>query len=113
MVERLTAADTVLFLDLPRRVCLWRVVKRRVLHRGQSRPDVAPGCPEQLDRAFLKYLWRWGRDNRPELMAQIEALHGEQAVVRLTSPREVAAFLGRISRSSLHERHAKGKDNGH
>src|SRR5215472_5760644 len=38
MDDRLTAADTILFLDLPRRICIWRVIRRRVLYRGQTRP---------------------------------------------------------------------------
>lgn len=46
---RLAAADTIVFLDLPRAVCLWRVLGRWPRHRGTARPDLAPGCPETLD----------------------------------------------------------------
>src|SRR6201995_1710403 len=41
---RLAACDTVVFLDLPRRVCIWRVLKRVLTYRDGSRPDMAEGC---------------------------------------------------------------------
>ncbi|MGH9126623.1 MAG: hypothetical protein ACRDZ8_18130 [Acidimicrobiales bacterium] len=50
---RLSRADTVVFLDPPRRVCLWRVVKRH----NRRRPD----CPDHV-RDGLGWLWlllRW------------------------------------------------------
>src|SRR5687767_2312220 len=46
--RRLAACDTVVFLDLPRTVCLWRAVKRRIVYRHGSRPDMTPGCNERL-----------------------------------------------------------------
>src|SRR5690242_2688376 len=53
---RLPRADTVIWLDYPRHVCLYRVLKRILLWRGRVRPDMAPGCPEKLDGAFLRYV---------------------------------------------------------
>src|SRR5213594_3446981 len=35
---RLASCDSVVFLDLPRRVCLWRIVKRHFRYRGRTRP---------------------------------------------------------------------------
>src|SRR4051794_905502 len=35
--RRLAACDTVIFLDLPRLVCLWRVIKRRWQYAGANR----------------------------------------------------------------------------
>ncbi len=50
---RLTAAGTIIFLDLPRMTCIWRVLKRSVQSRGRRRPDSALGCPERFNREFL------------------------------------------------------------
>ena len=43
---RLAACDTVVFLDLSRVLCLWRVVRRSVRFLGRVSPEMAPGCPE-------------------------------------------------------------------
>jgi adenylate kinase family enzyme len=40
---RLKACDTAIFLDFPRTVCLYRVIKRRLTYRNTSRPDMAEG----------------------------------------------------------------------
>lgn len=51
--QRLATCDTVVLLDLPPWLCLWRLIRRRFRHAGKSRPEMAPGCPERLDAAFL------------------------------------------------------------
>ncbi|HVF90708.1 MAG TPA: AAA family ATPase, partial [Blastocatellia bacterium] len=38
---RLQACDTVIFLDISRLICLWRVLKRLIKYRNRSRPDMA------------------------------------------------------------------------
>jgi len=62
---RLAAADTIIFLDLPPLLCLWRVGTRQIRYRGRTRPDMGPGCPERLTSFFLKYIWNYRRDRRP------------------------------------------------
>ncbi|WP_337956063.1 hypothetical protein [Alicyclobacillus herbarius] len=54
---RIQAADTVIFLDVPRRVCLWRVMKRVIRYHGQTRPDMGAHCPEKIDLEFFRYIW--------------------------------------------------------
>lgn len=43
---RILACDTVIFLDMPRIVCLWRVLKRLVLNWNRNRSDMADECRE-------------------------------------------------------------------
>jgi adenylate kinase family enzyme len=62
LAERIEAADTVVFLDVSRLICLWRVLKRITTYRGKTRPDMPDGCPERFDIAFL--LWIWNYPNR-------------------------------------------------
>jgi adenylate kinase family enzyme len=90
---RLAACDTVIFLDLPRALCLWRVLLRRLRFLGRTRPDMSPGCPERLTWEFLQWIWTYPSARRPKLLARLEALRGEKNVVVLRSRREVEAFL--------------------
>lgn len=94
---RLAACDTVLLLDLPPWVCMWRVLRRRWAHRGRHRPDMTPGCNEKLDVDFLWWIasYRWCR--RPSVMARLRkaAAAGVQVHV-LASPAAVEDFVARL-----------------
>ena len=93
MDDRLHEADTILFLDLPRLLCLFRVVKRRIRYHGVTRPDMHPGCEERLDRTFLKWIWTYPQVIRPDVLAQLAPLANEKRVLRLTSRHAVKRFL--------------------
>jgi adenylate kinase family enzyme len=91
--QRLAAADTIVFLDLPRVVCTWRILKRRLRHVGRSRPDVAPGCPEQLSWEFVHWVWTYPSRRRSGILRQLNALAPDKRVVILTSASEVRRFV--------------------
>ena len=91
--QRLAACDAVMFLDLPRLVCTWRVIKRVIRYYGRSRPDLAPGCPEQFSWAFLWWVWTYRSRRRPDVLRRLCELPATTRVEILRSPREVQAFL--------------------
>jgi adenylate kinase family enzyme len=90
---RFARADTVVFLDLPRRVCLWRIFRRRVEEARRPRRDLPDGCPEELDLEFTRWVWNYPSKNRPDILGRLAALGPDVAVHRLRSPREVGRFL--------------------
>lgn len=93
MPLRFEAADTILFLDLPRWICLSRVLKRWWRCKGKTRPDMGRGCPERLDVDFLRWIWNYRRANRLDVLRTIKQYQpGRKAIVFL-HPREVEGFL--------------------
>jgi adenylate kinase family enzyme len=90
---RLAAADTVIFLDLPRTLCIRRVVLRRIRFRGRSRPDMTPGCPERLTWEFLRWIWRYPVERRPGIQDRLARLRTDQRAIVLRSPSDVEEFL--------------------
>lgn len=96
MDRRLAACDTVVFLDLPRTVCLLRAARRRIAFHGRSRPDVPEGCNEQLPWKFVRWIWEYPKTRRPGILAKLDALRPDQRAVVLRSPAEVEAFLRSI-----------------
>lgn len=70
---RLPRADMVVWLRMPRLLCIARVLKRRILHSGRSRPEMAPGCPEKIDWEFLRYIWNFERTETPESARRLRA----------------------------------------
>ena len=91
--RRLAKCDTVVFLDLPRVVCLARVLKRRLQFRGRARPDMNPGCPERLSWEFLSWIWNYPVQKRPKILARLARLHPGQKSVVLTSQSEMDRFF--------------------
>jgi adenylate kinase family enzyme len=94
--RRLAACDTVVFLDLPRRVCLWRVLRRAARYRNRTRPDMAPGCPERFDLAFLLWIWSYPARTRPKVLRLLREGGEERKVVRLDSPKQVDRYLAQV-----------------
>jgi adenylate kinase family enzyme len=91
--QRLGACDTVIFLDVPRTVCLRRVLWRSLRYRGRSRPDMAPGCPERITLEFVRWIWEYPRKRRPGILQRLETLAAEKRVVILESTHAVERFL--------------------
>lgn len=90
---RIQKCDTVVFLDLSRWVCLWRIVKRVLRYRNDSRPDMAEGCPEKLDLEFLLWVWNYPRWTRPKVVRLCRERCAEKQIVWLRSRGEVERFL--------------------
>lgn len=90
---RLKACDTVIFMDLPRHLCVWRVLKRALRYRNRSRPDMAEGCNERLSLEFLLWIWNYGRRTRPKVLKLLESNQKEKEIIRLRSQSDVERFL--------------------
>lgn len=93
---RLDRAQVAVFVDLPRRVYLWRVIRRVLSQYGRTRPDLAPGCPERLDLSFLAFVWRFARSERPQVQAALAAAQDRVQVIRLGAPRDVSRLLAAL-----------------
>lgn len=95
---RLERADTVVFLDFPRVVCLWRVMKRRWMYRGRTRPDMAPGCPEKLDWGLIRFIWGYRKKSRPSVLQKLERHSGKKVYI-LRYPWHAQALLHNCSQT--------------
>lgn len=70
--RRFAEADRILYLDFPRRICLFRVLRRWRMYRGVTRPDMGEGCEEKVDLEFLRWVLRDGRT--PEKLAEFRGV---------------------------------------
>jgi len=95
---RLAKCDTVVFLDLSRVLCLWRIVKRFFLYRNGTRPDVAEGCREQLSLEFVSWVWNYPRRSRPKVVRLLREHGGEKKIFWLRSRSDVSRFLSQFER---------------
>ncbi|WP_046213585.1 DNA topology modulation protein [Paenibacillus wulumuqiensis] len=90
---RLREADTIIYLDYPTYISLFRAVKRRFQYKGRTRPDMAAGCEEKMDLKFAKWIWRYRRDQRPKILKKLDDLKDNKTIYIFTSPRQLERFL--------------------
>jgi adenylate kinase family enzyme len=99
---RLAVADTIFFLDIPRHICLGRVIVRMLRSFGRVRSDVAPGCRERLDGAFLRWVWTYPSQRRPAMVRRLEDVEGHLQVIWLRNASEVRTLLRTLSAERVH-----------
>ncbi|MEP6697056.1 MAG: TIGR03086 family metal-binding protein [Pseudonocardiales bacterium] len=91
---RLARADAVVLVDLPRLLCLSRVLRRWWRYRGSARPDMTPGCRERLTWAFVRWIWMYPHRSRPKLLAAVD--QAGVPLIRLRSPGAVDRWLATL-----------------
>jgi adenylate kinase family enzyme len=89
--------DAIVFFDLPRLVCLAGVVRRRLRHRNESRPDLPEGCSERLDWNFVRWIWDFPRESRPRILEALASRGPEVELVTITRRSHARAVLDPIS----------------
>lgn len=100
--NRAARADTMIWLDLPVGLRLWRVVKRTIRDYGKTRPDVAEGCTETFDAetvAFWKWIWQTRHSQRARL-ARLATANPHLTLYHLQSRAEVDDFLRGLRQTS-------------
>ena len=89
---RLERCDTVIYLDLPRWVCLTSWLGRVIKNWGTARPDMAEGCNEWFDPEMAKWIWKFNKQNRPRYLQMLSQLEGKRVYI-LRSRSAVKKFL--------------------
>jgi adenylate kinase family enzyme len=93
---RLEKCDAVIFLDLPRLLCIYRILKRVALYKKGSRPDMADGCDERFDWEFVKIVWNYPTRSKPKVEALLHRFESEKTIFRLHSQKEIEDFFVNI-----------------
>jgi adenylate kinase family enzyme len=100
---RLRQCDTIVFLDLPRFLCLWRIVKRFFVYRDGTRPDMAEGCREDLSFEFVSWVWNYPNRSRPKVIRLLQQYAAGKQIFRLRSRNEVKQFLANVKASQTNQ----------
>jgi len=90
---RVARAEAAIMLDFPRTLCLYRVLKRRLMYAWRPRPDMAPGCPEKVDREFIRWLWDYPTRSRPRVLQMLRSFGEAHPFVHLDRPHDVRVLL--------------------
>ena len=93
---RLQAADTIIFFDLSRWICIIRVLKRRFQYRNKKRTDMAEGCEERVSLEFMKWVWEYPEKQKPKILEKLRSLSNEKKIIILKSPKDVRDFVANV-----------------
>lgn len=93
---RLNAADTIIFLDIHRTICIYRAFKRLVQYRNKTRSDMGTGCEERFDLQFFKWIWEYPKSKRPAIVKRLDQLKKDKRVIIFKTPSEVQRFLKEV-----------------
>ncbi|MEX0350538.1 MAG: AAA family ATPase [Paracoccaceae bacterium] len=94
--NRLARADTLIWLDLPVGLRLWRVTKRMIRNRGQNRPDMAEGCIEGWHSEtveFYRFICRTRRTSRARLQQLFASARPDQQRFHFYRRAQVSTYL--------------------
>lgn len=93
---RVEHADTIIYLELPLHICLYRVVKRWLSNIGNTRADMGEGCKEKLDWAFIKFIYTTYYRRKKEMKERFRVYRTKRKVIVLKSRKEIEAYLQSI-----------------
>ncbi len=97
---RMKRADTIIYLELPLRVCLYRVITRFLKNLGKNRSDMGEGCTEKLDYPFLKFIITTYKSRKKKMRDRFQVFlkNGkDKKVYELKSKKEIREFLHNLA----------------
>lgn len=94
--RRMKEADMIIMMLFRRLDCLWRVSKRFRRYQNTTRPDMAEGCSEKLDREFVAWiLWEGRKKTDRKRFDDLKKKYPEKVVV-LKNQRQLDEFQGNL-----------------
>ncbi|MDN4618943.1 DNA topology modulation protein [Paenibacillus sp. PsM32] len=93
---RIGRADVIVFLDMPRWLCMYRIMKRRIQYHGRTRPDLNKDCPEKLDIGFIKWVWNYRKRNRVKTLEKLKQVKEHQNVVIIRNKKQLEEWIEQL-----------------
>ncbi|MDT9718609.1 DNA topology modulation protein [Paenibacillus sp. ClWae2A] len=96
---RIKKADLIIFLDMPRLLCSYRIIKRRIMYHNKTRPDMNAGCKEKLDWEFIKWVWNYRTRSRMNTIKELEQVKEHQQVIIIKTRKQVNELIERLAKN--------------
>lgn len=93
---RVEKADTIIYLELPLYVCLYRVITRWLKNIGRTRPDMGKGCKEKIDWDFIKFILTTYYPRKKSTFNRFKAFQSigeKKTIIMLKSKKEMNNYL--------------------
>jgi len=103
MDVRIPHANLIVWLQVPRRVSMYRVIMRSIKRnfRLEQRIDMADEFKEKLNREyweFLKFVWNFEKNSKPRITTALEHKAEDCRVVVIKNKKDKEALLKQLIR---------------
>ena len=96
---RLARADLVIYLDLPRLVCVFRILWRTLRWWRRLRPGAPVGCVERFDWEFFHYVWTFRRDHHPKVVDSLNRRPATSRLVTIRNSQDISTLMAELAAS--------------
>jgi len=96
---RFARADTVIYFDLPRMLCIWRVCKRLF---SFDKHLTETGCLNGINWALIKYIWNFNRDKRQRI-EELSTQYPEAEFLVFHHSKDLDAYLEKLKGNYNHD----------
>jgi adenylate kinase family enzyme len=91
---RMPRADMTIYLDFPKTIYVYRVLKRRVQYRNKVRPEMPSDWKERIEPAFFKYVLSFHKLQKPSYDEELSRHDGR--VITFKKPSDVKKFTAQL-----------------
>lgn len=89
---RLPKSDTIIYLDYPTYICIWRAIKRRIYFRKTAREDMPSTWKERLGWELFMFILKFNRSIAPQIRQLLKS-YPDKKIIVLRSPRQTRMYL--------------------
>ncbi|MEO4052564.1 adenylate kinase [Solibacillus sp. CAU 1738] len=84
-------ADLIILLNYPKYISFTRAMKRYLIHIGHTREDMTPGCQEQMDWEFAKWIWTYNTKALPPILQFLSTVQIDSVIIN--HPKQLKKWL--------------------
>ncbi|MFH0897964.1 MAG: AAA family ATPase [bacterium] len=94
--NRIEHADMIIFFNIARWKCFFRIFSRWFRFYKKQRPDLAPGCFEQLRWGYLSYVWKFNKHYTPSILKLLTQAKKTKKVCIFNSNKDAHLFIKKL-----------------
>lgn len=92
--ELMESADTIIFLDFPRRISAWRTLKRNIQCRFGTRPEMPENCPDFKHLPFIiRIIWNFPKKQTPWILEAMDRMKHQKRIVHIRKNKDLRTFM--------------------
>ena len=93
---RVENADTIIFLDINKWVCIYSALKRWIANIGKVRADMGEGCKEKIDFEFIKWIYEFPKKGRVGIVGRLQNQKNKKIII-LKNRKELKNWLKELA----------------